>query len=96
MTKDSALERELTNAIADLTLDKGVTGDELRGSVQPPAWLASNQRILERYTSSLIGTDANPEESEAAAGGVTDALKFISDAFEGTVGDTVREDRGSP
>ena len=65
-------------------------------TVQPPAWLASNQRILERYTSSLIGTDANPEESEAAAGGVTDALKFISDAFEGTVRDTVREDRGSP
>jgi hypothetical protein len=59
-------------------------------------WLAASQRILERYASSLIGTDTDPEESETAADGVTNALKFISDTIEGTVQDTVREDGGNP
>ena len=96
VTKEPALERKLTSAITDLTLDKGVTGDDLRGPVQPPVWLAASQRILERYASSLIGTDTDPEESETAADGVTNALKFISDTIEGTVQDTVREDGGHP
>jgi hypothetical protein len=95
--KEEELDRELISAVVDYTLDKGAVGEELRGPGQPPAWLAANQRILERYTSSLLGTEADPHESEDAAGGVSDALKFISDAIEGTVeGGTVREDRGGP
>jgi hypothetical protein len=89
--KDEALEREIIVTAKDCTLDKGVTGQELRGPVEPPAWLAANQRLLERWTSGLIGTETEPLPAEHAATGVSQALKFISSTIE----DTVRERGGS-
>jgi hypothetical protein len=83
LAKGGELERELFDAIESCTLDKGVLRSELRGPVDPPAWLAANQRILEQWTASVYSTELHPVESRDD--GVADALRFISDAIEGSV-----------
>jgi hypothetical protein len=51
LAKGGELERELFDAIESCTLDKGVLRSELRGPVNPPAWLAATlkrRQLLER------------------------------------------------
>lgn len=55
------------------------------------AWVASSQRLLERWTSNLVGTESDPDAAPAGREGVTAALSFISSVIE----DNVR-DEGAP
>jgi hypothetical protein len=81
------LASEIESTVSDCTLDRGLLSAQLRGSTEPPAWLASSQRLLERWTSAVIGSESDPADSRAASIGVTEALSFISGAIEDSVGD---------
>jgi hypothetical protein len=85
--REVGLAGEIESTVQDCTLDQGVLQLEPHGPTEPPAWLASSQRLLERWTSTLLGTDVDPADSRARATGATSALSFIASTIE----DSVRE-----
>ena len=81
------LARDLESTLARCTPDPVLlqrAGHDAAGSL---AWVASSQRLLERWTSSLVGTETDPDAAPGERDGVTEALKFISSVIE----DAVRE-----
>ncbi len=79
-----ALASRIETAFHECTLDRGILRGELRGSTEPPAWLASSQRLLERWTSAALPTEPEPADT-AYDSGVTAALSFISSTIEASV-----------
>ncbi|SDY48120.1 hypothetical protein SAMN05661080_03611 [Modestobacter sp. DSM 44400] len=83
--KDDVTAERIESALRDCTLDAGVLRQARRDPTEPSAWVASSQRILERWTSNLLGTEVDPAGSDTASRGVTDALSFISRSIESSV-----------
>ncbi|WP_137161745.1 hypothetical protein [Blastococcus sp. CCUG 61487] len=83
--KDDAAVDWIERALRDCTLDEDVLIKARKGSTEPSAWVASSQRILERWTSDLLATEVDPAAPTPASRGVTDALAFISRSIETSV-----------
>jgi hypothetical protein len=80
-----AVAEQIERATRECTLDPDVLLTARQDSSQPYAWVASSQRILERWTSNLLGTEVDPGVSGTTSRGVTDALSFISKSIESSV-----------
>jgi hypothetical protein len=83
--KDDEAAERIERALQDCTLDADVLLKARRSTTEPTAWVASSQRILERWTSNLLGTEVDPAVSSTVSRGVTDALSFISKSIESSV-----------
>jgi hypothetical protein len=87
------LAQELEAALDTCTPDSGVLRQARHDPAEAYAWVASSQRLLERWTSSLVGTDTDPDARPGRREGVTKALEFISSVIEDAVRDTDRSSR---
>jgi hypothetical protein len=85
------LAREIETTLDDCTPDWDLLRRARHDPAESYAWVASSQRLLERWTSGLVGTETDPDAAPGDRDGVTQALKFISSVIE----DAVRDDRGA-
>ncbi len=84
---DDAVAERIERATRECTLDPDVLLKARQDPTEPSAWVASSQRLLERWTSSNLGTEVDPAISSPGSRGVTDALSFISKTIESSVRD---------
>ncbi|WP_346623818.1 hypothetical protein [Blastococcus montanus] len=83
--QDDEAAQRIERALRDCTLDADVLRTARRSTTEPSAWVASSQRILERWTSNVLGTEVDPAVSSTVPSGVTAALSFISRSIESSV-----------
>ncbi len=79
------LAREIESRLHQCTPDPALLGRVRHDPAESFAWVASSQRLLERWTSNLVGTETDPDASPGERDGVTKALEFISSVIEDSV-----------
>jgi hypothetical protein len=82
---DDESAARIESALRNCTLDADVLRKARQDQSEPTAWVASSQRILERWTSNALGAEVDPTVTTTASRGVTDALQFISKSIESSV-----------
>ncbi|SOE03457.1 hypothetical protein [Blastococcus haudaquaticus] len=85
------LARAIEATLDDCTPDPHLLRQARHDPAEAYAWVASSQRLLERWTSGLVGTETDPDASRTERDGVTSALRFISSVIE----DAVRDNKGA-
>jgi hypothetical protein len=75
------LEQSIEQQVQALTLKGSPAENLLRGDVDVPAWLATNQRVLERYAADLLEPHVDSEHRDAVNSGAAEALEFVSEVL---------------
>jgi hypothetical protein len=75
---EECFETGVHELVGELTLECDATPDLLGGTVEPPAWVAANQRVLERWASTVIAPACDDPHRNAVVGGLEDALSDVS------------------
>jgi hypothetical protein len=76
--EERRFESAVHERVGELTLESDPSPSLLGGASEPPAWLAANQRVLERWASTVIASGEEDEHRSAVVSGLHDALADVS------------------
>jgi hypothetical protein len=75
---EGLFEQQIHDRVGALTLGADATDQTLGGAEEPPAWVAANQRTLERWATVILESEAAGTHREAVVQGLNDALEQVS------------------